>query len=786
MTIYILKYNNYYNRILKRELSIASYTEFIHFVYERVNFNPNDGVDTNLVVGAGEYDGEGDYLIVADDRDQIKSRWYIIEAVRTRAGQYQVSLHRDLLADYYDDMISAPAFIEKAIVPDSNPLIYNSEMMSFNQIKKGELLIQDRSRCPWIVGYYAKNTPNEQLSGSVDVNTDGNYDLMIDVPFSAWEFNATVTPFYIQPEFNELQIYIHLYSDLVTPKVYYKFDRSAQWRTAFTSTTATLEGDLLKRGLIGDRLADQIRPNLPTLIDQILNDYSGAASYEDSYNFLSLNGRTVKDANGEIYAITLSPLAPEDQVIDLRAGSVFNELKSTIAAVNQMDGTLIRGYASTDSFKAKVTQYGYTMHAEKLEEATAHWDLTGSKQLTEDAPYNIFAIPMGSVKLTGVTGEIGTSSEQYAMATAESMIRTMGSNLYDIQLLPYCPVFLQNQKEINVKTNHEYALVTGPAPDRDFLTFILNVPKARFSNFIEKRIDQANVKISNECDLYKLCSPNWASEFQFSVVKNGGVSGFDIDCEYRPYTPYIHVAPRFGGLYGRDFNDARGLICSGDFSLSQIQDNWQQYQISNKNFQNIFDRQIENMEVQHRYQRIGDIAGAVTGTMSGASSGAAAGTAVSPGIGTAIGAGVGAIASGIGGAIDYRLKEQLRSEALDYTKDLFGFQLDNIKALPYTLTKVTAYNNNNKIFPILEYYTCTEVEKKALAMKIIYNSMTVGVIGTVQDYLSYTWSYYDQEQGYLYDKGYIKAQLIRLDGIGEDYHVANAIAGELAKGVYTK
>ena len=118
---------------------------------------------------------------------------------------------------------------------------------------------------------------------------------------------------------------------------------------------------------------------------------------------------------------------------------------------------------------------------------------------------------------------------------------------------------------------------------------------------------------------------------------------------------------------------------------------------------------------------------------------------------------------------------------------MFGYQLDNIKALPYTLTKVSAYNPNNKIFPVLEYYTCTETEKIALANKIAYNGMSVGVIGTIGEYLGNSWQYWNnQTQSYITDKGYIKGQLIRIDDFGEDFHVLNALAEEFNKGVYTK
>ena len=83
-----------------------------------------------------------------------------------------------------------------------------------------------------------------------------------------------------------------------------------------------------------------------------------------------------------------------------------------------------------------------------------------------------------------------------------------------------------------------------------------------------------------------------------NAAKNGGVSFFNIDCTYKPYNPYIHVNPNFGRLYGGDFDDSRGLIVGGDFSLPQTTSAWESYQLSNKNFQASFDRQIR-CEKQH-------------------------------------------------------------------------------------------------------------------------------------------------------------------------------------------
>lgn len=82
-----------------------------------------------------------------------------------------------------------------------------------------------------------------------------------------------------------------------------------------------------------------------------------------------------------------------------------------------------------------------------------------------------------------------------------------------------------------------------------------------------------DIKASNECDTYRLCSPNYNGVFEFSVAKNGNnVNGFHADCTYRPYNPYIYVHPNFSGLYKQNYEDARGLICGGEFSLGILND----------------------------------------------------------------------------------------------------------------------------------------------------------------------------------------------------------------------
>ena len=162
--------------------------------------------------------------------------------------------------------------------------------------------------------------------------------------------------------------------------------------------------------------------------------------------------------------------------------------------------------------------------------------------------------------------------------------------------------------------------------------------------------------------------------------------------------------------------------------------------------------------------------------------GAGAGFMTGGAPGAAVGAGIGLL-SGYAGLRDRELNEMLRGEALNYTHDQFNFQLGNIKARPNTLTKVGALNANNKLWPIVEIWTCTEAEQKAVAAKIALNGMSVGVVDTLGTWIGNNWTATVGTTTYN-TQNYIKAKLVRVEGINDESHYMRALANELNQGVY--
>lgn len=773
-TLVFLKYNNYYNRIVKREDDFLNYLNYELFRITATNFNPNDGVNTEHIVNMedGMYP---DYMVVFDEASQLVSRWFVVETNRIRGGQYKVLLHRDTIADYYNDIISAPCFIEKATLDANDPLIFNEEDMTFNQIKTTETLLKDKSDVPWIVGYYSKEATLEPQQFNLNKDII-NYKPVDANTITNWKYSGTVKGA-VRGSYKVTSIKTSLQGEIINDVFNISIQNgevtsglsaniSSGIRTTGSMPDASLQSAVQNFGIeaLNTRLVSYFEDNLiPTEYDDFLSNYS--------------NGDLIQTGDQLVYQIFIEPKGTKTETKNVIVNdALFLDLKNIVSNSGAFTGT-----PNAQTFKVEVFYEEFEVTYQLRADLNMEYSLPANRLITEDAPYDIFAIPYGILQVETKTDNVITNvftSKEIGLAVASSLIVKLANNLYDIQLLPYCPIqnLLRTDYTMRLENDLQATPITNNE-DNSTIGYIFHVPKSQFSfNIVEPininatALDQ---KISNQCDKYRLCSPNFNSYFDFSPAKNGGVRYFNVDCCYKPFQPYIHVNPDFGGLYGEDFNDPRGLICSGDFSLTQIQDQWESYQIQNKNFQEIFNRQIENMEVQNKYQRQQDIWTAVAGTIGGGVSGTATGllaSAVNPVVAGITGA-AGALVSGLGGIADVNINQALRNEAIDYTKDNFGYQLGNIQALPNVLTKVSSLNNNNKIFPILEYYTCTDREKQAFRDKLKYNGMTVMVIGVIGDYIKNELSY-------------IKGKIIRLPEINEDYHLANEIAREINLGIY--
>lgn len=909
--IYIYNYNNYFNRRVKKEASLAGYGTPIYSL-TNTNFNPSDGVITAHVLGTNDYNGKGDYLIETDSANNILSRWFIVEADRTKTGQYQVVLKRDVIVDNYSIVTNAPCFIKKAMVDYNNPLILNSEGMTYNQIKKEEILLKDKSNTPWIVGYLNKKGIIDTYTFSISASTGtttltgvtsvikaiqhakdqyGNsYDNTIPVKGPndtyGWTFDSLTheftwnTPWTLMDRTNTIEVQYKgdfsttaEFEYLTEPSGYIEaenlpwefnpydtmlggFNPNASEQLTIDGIDSIYRGKVTRADLVLNKNSNgKFMPYYssatedsynPDLNDSMFPLYQSSRSVAfDSafwlqsyvkkvvdYNYWSftqadmntlidtiglkaVNGDPTSYNNaiikyqGNFYRLTVGNAQTTTQSFTIKSGALYDKhqeyLQQLVSywnnhqlaedtmyyhiATGNVPGTSIPvvgnafwGNVAVRKFPLTITRISNTVtRAMALE-------FPGTIIETQDAPYNMFCMPLNSVHL--VNANVDTNPEA-TLQMSWQLPLSLGSNLYDLQLLPYCPI----QSVINAAGNIvevgtegiEFSYLWDKDPNGYKIynvCFFCRNTKGTFDidtnlsvgNFTSDAAK--NVKIESETVTYRLVSPNYNGQFEFKVSHNmNPITKINVDYEYKPYNPYIHVSPVWSanGLYGNDYDDARGLICGGDFSLPIVNDAWTEYQITNKNYQAIFDRQIQSMQVNFNLQQKMKDDQALIGIFTSTAAGTGAGAAIGGGWGALAGAALGltaGVAGAFGRTLDAKYETQQYTEQVSAMKDTFKYQLQNIQALPYSLSKVSAYNNNNKLFPFLEKYTATDKEVEALIKKITYTSMEIGVVDTIDNYIVPS------------NLNFLSGELLILDGLDDDTHVANEIYNEIKKGVY--
>lgn len=860
--IYLFKTHPYRDRIVIRHDDIGDYREDAeNFSYSadylHMNFNSNDGVNAQITVGTGgdsvTDDGmKANYVLVTEEKSsastqaeepkpgdeqyEIVSRWFVLEQRKLRHGQWRLTLRRDIVADNYDNCLKSAFYIEKAMLDSGNSLIYNSEGSVMNRVKVGESLLKDKTNVAWIVGYLAKGTSD--LKGPVNLNSNDNSSFVsIGTTLEKWEYGpssySASAPLVDDPYQDRLEMIgdridgvIKWVDYILMQNMFPSDSEEFFWNELLWFFDPEYKLDVSQANWKGGvSFCKAVNSALEELggIEKLREAFRKGYGFQKSDTIKSYDGALIVDTNGKHYRCHLTQGPDKGVAYGTKIDSVSNKqafdfLLSLVQSAEYEDGKdVYDGFPSStdDAFVFSCTSHTYYLVFEELQGFDSYFNLSGPKLVTEDAGYDVFAIPYplnGNMDVIvrnteGVlVGKTFTATQTNSLAIAQSIARQAGTKLYDLQLLPYCPITSGVEyKDINaggLYKIYKLAVTTGKLASSEGLAVsyvgkssdsgetidtgnligvVLHCPSSQFSFDIgndtmiaedQKTSTALNVKVSNECDTYRLVSPNYQGTFEFTLSKNGfSVSDFHVDCKYRPYRPYIHVAPDFKGLYGTDYNDARGLTCSGDFSLDVISDAWVQYQINNKNYENIFNRQIEYLDFNRGQERITQAFSIGVGAIQGATTGAMAGGMVGGPIAAAAGGVAGGVSSAIGGLVDWAMSEGRYQQQREYNSDLYQYRLGNVQALPYTLTKVSSFNPNSKVVPFLEKYSCTDDEREAFEKKIEYNSMSVGAIGYLGDYI----------KG---ERTFIKGQLIRYGGIDLDDHETEELAKEFNMGVY--
>ena len=490
MQLLLLHYNNYFNRIIKKEATVAAYmnADSNYRVASNANFNPGDGVNTSIVLGCGAngslFDGEEfDYLVayeIVDNVSVIRGRWFILEQDRKRSGQYELTLKRDVIADNYNDVVDSPIYLEKGFINDVNdPLLYNSESMNLNQIKQLEIPLKDETQSGWVVGYipsdafpkvepeYDRVEKKVTIPMSADITVNGlsswsywnycssnpNYKFMADTAGKrkvnvkirsermyadsarSVRVDMVTADYTFYPNSTDAGTYTQVNSGYV--KTSSGTINYPQWYKDYAPVT-------FMQGTINAKLCgtifDPVRNN--SAFNNALNTILGTGiTIGDTSALRRLQDKIILDSSTNTYyrisIITTSEGSPITVNSSITGGqTALDALKNAMKYPTGAGGTLQGVYTtftasnSSTSYAIQLTNVGVSLYV----------DLNSDRAHLNDAPYDMFCIPFSDTLKLKYNSTTFTCSKNVALSMATEIAKDLGSKtVYDVQLLPYCP-----------------------------------------------------------------------------------------------------------------------------------------------------------------------------------------------------------------------------------------------------------------------------------------------------------------------------------------------------------
>lgn len=821
-TVYFFKFNNYYNRVIKRHDTVADYGEPLG-VQQDCNFVHGDGVNSSFTFNRSLSITETpDYVVVSDYLGNL-SRWFVTNSFKSRDRQDRLELRRDVIADYYSDIVKySPCLIRKGFVKNNNPLIFNDEGVRYNKIKQEERLIKDNSNCSYIVGFIANNAEAKAtINGTIKTDEyDYYYATIDDFPLKHYTDGGGNTHDQVCKWYNTAE----------NLALYYSITFSSATTNASSSQYANAEMTFRPSGFahpswytnkynivdfdhhkINDNVyceyPDTRESGLAIIFNKLANGESNTTANVDvltryanlfATKFSLFNNEVLKEHARTDLGLTQTVRQNFDKFIGkkIKIGNViYNVSESTPVSTNkkiQADSAIpyivnnnilptndevinmappargahysINNYQLTESdiyLLAKVNET-YLQLSEASVDIKTSVDSPSNRTHLAEQPYDMFMLINESniPYKVGVTDYV--SNHEVNINMAQAIIQAYSGSSYDVQIVPFNPMqgTILADGTLNFYNYDVHAITDSNNAVVGHYVMCNSADIKLVLNKDELKINPADYKADYNLKEYRLCSPNQETIFEFSPAMNEGVDTWEITANYRPYASYIKVQPTWKGLYGSDrynnLTDFRGLVYNSSLCVTQLNDAWASYVANNKNFQQLFDNQINTLTKQNEIQM-----NALEETL---------------GWRSYTGMPFGSIARVVGGSRDIDMQRELNNVAIRKLETDFKYQLDNIKSMPHTIKKLTNINGDTRVFPYIEISSCSSIEEESFDLKMRYTGYTIMTTGYIENYLK------DEEETF------IQADLIRLIlERGEetaDNHIAVEIASELEKGVY--
>ena len=725
----------YTNRILIDTTGDSNYRDI-----DYVNIDSPDTINGHIVYTLTEGETIPTYLVDLESN----WRWFVSGITQLRTGKFQISLLRDIISESPSIWKQEKAYISSGTATNYNK--YKRWNLPYTNTKIKEERLNINGESSFFVFYV-----NEQ-------NYQNDLILEDDLVIKNTSIPGLSAPDYTVDDLTEIPGYQYINAGAVS-----LFETSPTGRYISVTTKMYKNG-----GTIVDN-PNQAMVYWSENLNAVNNDpgmsYAGPINVNNYIDMSSVDVESAKNNTNNCltnfhtavenwystYISSLGTPITSSAVADLSAyvdktildsstnkayilrmtstnvtysGKASNSDTATLrSALSNITWPTVTGYTSTFNAVGSNT-VGYS---QKAVEYTYTLELIGNA-LTFDFNFkgNVRKLPKSAVRCVNICTDENHSFEEISQCLMLAQINGINPDnttgrILDIQYLPFS---IADSTDNYFKINS--TSLTAKFLDLDDYQYSIDLP------------DLTN--INKETDTIKIVSPSRASQLLFRPYDNNGNMMFNCKITLRPYSSTIYIRPSTLGLLIYDWDDKDCLVIQEDFSLTNVTSEWTNYIYQNRTYLNAFERQIQGREFERGWERQVEEAQKKSDEWTSRNISAQKAQTYTGNI---------PLISGIAGAIgtawkdngyleaanlDRQYNEALYQEGINISRDLFGYQLENIKSQPLIPSKVTTIDCKFLDGVYLEYYSTNDTELSAIENYYKYNGNRIDDYGTFEEY----------------------------------------------------
>lgn len=727
-------YNPGYKYTNRTIIDISSDTNYREIDYE--NIDSPDTINGHIIYKLAA--GENIPTYIHDT--ESGRRYYVSGITQLRTGKFQISLLRDMISEHPELWSNERAYISAGLATNYNkykrwdlpytntkinqqrlpingkPSFFvfyvNDQQWAGNVVSEQDLEIEYTS-IPGITGFDytvsdVSDIPSYEYIGAGDVVNWTKHKL--DVQMTLIQQNQVGNPTRWKKYaylYDSQGSSVYNYNQLVTSKngtIYLPYKEGnitgntnncqTSMNTACYNFTTNYESGL------GTAISNSATSDLSTYVNKIIYN----STTQKVYRLLDTSSSTVYNTN--------------------LTNAQTNTLESAFRNINFGAPYNLGGSVSTNgswaTFRSECTIHNYVL--EELGVAT-----TFSFNFKSD----IRKLPKSAVRCVNIVSDSTYSDSDIAQMlmlaqtngymNGDQETNTTG-RILDIQYLPF---------SIAENANSEFVV---NSTDKLVAEFLSEDDYTYFTNLTDL------TDINKETDTIKIVSPSRASQYLFRPYDNDGNMEFTTKITLKPYTSSIYVRPSTKGLLQRDWDDKDCLIIQEDFSLTNVSSQWTNYIYQNRTYLNAFERQLQGREYERSWERRVEQERAKSDEWNARNISAqkaqtyTGNIPIISGIAGAIGTAWADDKYMAAAALDREYNEALYQEGISLSRDLFSYQLENIKSQPLIPSKVTTIDCKFLDGVYLEFYSTNQTELNAIAGFYANNGNRIDDYGTFYDY----------------------------------------------------